>query len=203
MMHAVCGWPRLRLILRTWTCWPSGITYTILAPWQAAEEIDGTEPYILPLHDGRSMTVFFYNAPLSGGISFNDSTTCDANNFASSDLQQHLVTKKRDEGKEQLILVATDGELYGHHKIWRDKFLSYLLTHGAPKHGFEVCSLERYMQMYPAKREVQLRVPQRVELCTWRCPLEHRLYLHRRGQPLEISAAQGHNKAERAWCTDL
>jgi Domain of unknown function (DUF3536)/Glycosyl hydrolase family 57 len=142
----------------------SGITYTILAPWQAAGEIDATEPYILPLRDGRSITVFFYNAPLSGGISFNDSTTSDANTFASSDLQYHLVKEKRDGGQEQLILVATDGELYGHHKVWRDKFLAYLLTQGAPRHGFEVCSLERYIQMYPARREVQLHVPS-----AWSC----------------------------------
>ncbi len=141
-----------------------GITYTILAPWQAVGEIDATEPYILPLYNGRSITVFFYNAPLSGGISFNDSTTSDANNFASSDLQYHLVRKKRDAGKEQLIIVATDGELYGHHKIWRDKFLAYLLTQGAPQNGFEVCSLERYVQMYPAKREVPLHVPS-----AWSC----------------------------------
>jgi alpha-amylase/alpha-mannosidase (GH57 family) len=141
-----------------------GITYTILAPWQATEEIDTTEPYILPLHAGRSMTVFFYNAPLSSGISFNDGTTSDANNFASSDLQQHLVGEKRDAGQEQLVLVASDGELYGHHKIWRDKFLAYLVTRGAPQHGFEVCSLERYIQMYPARREVQLHVPS-----AWSC----------------------------------
>src|SRR5262249_13601280 len=76
----------------------SGITYTILAPWQAAGEIDATEPYILPLREGRSITVFFYNAPLSGSVSFNDFTTSDANAFASSDLQYHLVREKRDGG---------------------------------------------------------------------------------------------------------
>src|SRR5262249_18043021 len=69
-----------------------------------------------------------------------------------------------DEGKEQLIIVATDGELYGHHKIWRDKFLSYLLTRGAPDHDFEICSLEHYIQMYPATQEVQLRTPS-----AWSC----------------------------------
>jgi Domain of unknown function (DUF3536)/Glycosyl hydrolase family 57 len=142
----------------------NGITYTILAPWQAAEGIDATEPYILPLRDGRSITIFFYNGSLSGGVSFDDSVTNDAGNFASVFLPRHLVQEKRDEGKEQLIIVATDGELYGHHKIWRDKFLSYLLTHGAPEHDFEVCSLERYMQMYPAMREVQLRTPS-----AWSC----------------------------------
>src|SRR5437667_2805355 len=59
-----------------------GVTYTVLAPWQAVGEFDATEPYILPFHDVRTITVFFYNAPLSGGISFNDCTTSDANSFA-------------------------------------------------------------------------------------------------------------------------
>jgi alpha-amylase/alpha-mannosidase (GH57 family) len=142
----------------------NGVTYTILAPWQAAEAIDSTEPYILPLQDGRSITVFFYNGPLSGEVSFNESVTNDANKFAAFFLPQHLVKEKHNKGQEQLIIIATDGELYGHHKIWRDKFLSYLLKHGAPDHDFEVCSLERYMQMYPATREVQLQTPS-----AWSC----------------------------------
>jgi alpha-amylase/alpha-mannosidase (GH57 family) len=141
-----------------------GITYTVLAPWQAARPIDPTEPYIVPLHDGRSITVFFYNAPLSGGVSFDWNTTSDASNFAASYLPAHLVQDKRLAGEAQLILIATDGELYGHHKPWRDKFMSYLIQHGAPSYDFEVCTLERYMTMYPATKTVQLRVPS-----AWSC----------------------------------
>ena len=47
-----------------------GITYTVLAPWQAATNIDPSEPYLVSLPGGRSITVFFFNAPLSGGVSF-------------------------------------------------------------------------------------------------------------------------------------
>jgi hypothetical protein len=137
-----------------------GITYTILAPWQADQEIDTTESYVLPLHDGRTMTLFFYNGPLSGGVSFDDHTTHDAHHFAEFHLPQH---KSNGEHK-QIIIVATDGELYGHHKIWRDKFLSYLLTQGAPANNFEVCSLERYMQVIQAKKEVELHAPS-----AWSC----------------------------------
>ncbi len=141
-----------------------GITYTVLAPWQATSTIDPTEPYIVSLPGGRSLTVFFYNGPLSGGISFDGNTTSDANQFAAFHLPGHLVESKRTAGEPQLILVATDGELYGHHKPWRDKFLAYLIRHGASNSGFEICTLERYMNISPAKKEVQLRVPS-----AWSC----------------------------------
>jgi len=89
-----------------------GITYTVLAPWQAATAIDATEPYSVPLYNGRRMTVFFYNAPLSGGVSFDWNVTNDANIFAASYLPGHLVPRKSVDGEPQLLLVATDGELY-------------------------------------------------------------------------------------------
>lgn len=141
-----------------------GITYTILAPWQAAESIDPTEPYIVPLRNGRNITVFFYNAPLSGGVSFDWNTTNDADAFAAHYLPEQLAQSKVESGEAQLILVATDGELYGHHKPWRDKFLARLIQHGAPASGFEVCTLERYMRLHPATKEVRLREPS-----AWSC----------------------------------
>src|SRR6266567_455747 len=62
----------------------SGITYTVLAPWQAATPIDPSEPYLVRLFNGRTITVFFYNAPLSGRVSFDWDTTSDAELFAAS-----------------------------------------------------------------------------------------------------------------------
>jgi alpha-amylase/alpha-mannosidase (GH57 family) len=141
-----------------------GITYTVLAPWQAAEPVDTSEPYIVPLRDGRSITVFFFNAPLSGGVSFDWDMTSNADLFAADFLPRHLVQSKRDAGEAQLILIATDGELYGHHKHWRDKFLTHLITTGAPVYGFEICTLEQYMRQYPATKEVSLRLPS-----AWSC----------------------------------
>jgi alpha-amylase/alpha-mannosidase (GH57 family) len=126
--------------------------------------VDPSEPYIVPLRNGRSITVFFYNSPLSGGVSFDWNITNDANVFASTNLKRQIVKSKQEAGKPQLILIATDGELYGHHKPWRDKFLSYLVNHGAPDHGFEICSLEAYMRMHPATKEVQIREPS-----SWSC----------------------------------
>src|SRR2546421_3704680 len=141
-----------------------GITYTVLAPWQAATPVDTTQPYLVSLPGGRSITVFFYNGPLSGGVSFDWNTTSNADLFAASYLPGHLVKSKSEAGEAQLVLIATDGELYGHHKAWRDKFLRHLVQSGAPGYGFEVCTLERYLQMYPATQEVELRVPS-----AWSC----------------------------------
>ena len=141
-----------------------GVTYTVLAPWQAATNIDPSEPYLVSLPGGRSITVFFFNAPLSGGVSFDTSMTDNADLFAESYLPEHIVQAKRDAGESQLILIATDGELYGHHKYWRDKFLTHLIQIGAPGFGFEVCSLEYYMRMYPPTKEVNLRTPS-----SWSC----------------------------------
>ncbi len=141
-----------------------GVTYTVLAPWQAASYTDPNEPYIVPLRDGRSITVFFYNAPLSGGVSFDWTTTSNAEIFAASYLPEHLMQSKRAAGEPQLLLIATDGELYGHHKPWRDMFLAHLIHHGAPDYGFEVCTLERFMQIHPATKTVELRTPS-----AWSC----------------------------------
>ncbi len=141
-----------------------GITYTVLAPWQAATPIDPSEPYRVRLFNGRSITVFFYNAPLSGGVSFDWNTTSNADLFAGHYLPDQLEPRKREAGQPQLIIIATDGELYGHHRPWRDQFLSHLIKFGAPASGFEICTLERYMKMYPATREVELRLPS-----AWSC----------------------------------
>lgn len=142
----------------------NGVTYTILAPWQASGPIDPTEPYCVPLRDGRSMTVFFYNAPLSGGVSFDWNLTNDADKFAEFYLPEQLSASKRASSDPQLLIIATDGELYGHHKPWRDKFLARLVSYGAPTNGFEVCTLERYMQMHPATRMVEIQQPS-----AWSC----------------------------------
>src|SRR6185437_12872648 len=88
----------------------ANIKYTVLAPWQAAEEVDVTEPYLVRLPSGRALTVFFYNAPLSGGVSFESDVTRNADLFATSYLPHHLNHAKEERGAAQLITVATDGE---------------------------------------------------------------------------------------------
>ena len=140
-----------------------GITYTVLAPWQAATPVDVSEPYRVRLFGGRSMTVFFYNT-LSGSVSYDDGHTIDANAFAGAFRDAYVNHAKGEARIPQIHLIASDGELYGHHKPYRDQFLRHLLQHSAAAFGLEVCTLERYLRQYPATREVELCMPS-----SWSC----------------------------------
>ncbi len=141
-----------------------GVRYTVLAPWQAAQATDPTEPYLVRLPSGRTMTVFFYNGPLSGGVSFDWDMTSNADAFAASCLPNHVNPEKVRRGEDQLIVIATDGELYGHHKPWRDQFLAHLVNEGARAFGFEAVSLGRYLREHPPVAEVSLHTPS-----AWSC----------------------------------
>jgi hypothetical protein len=128
-----------------------GIRYTILAPWQAAQPIDPSAPYWVDLEDGRALAAFFYQGPLSGAVSFNPAVTSDADQFGAVSLAEAASAEKRASGESQLLLIATDGELYGHHLPWRDRFLARLLTTSAPANGWTVTSLGAYLQRHPPR----------------------------------------------------
>ena len=142
----------------------AGLSFTVLAPWQAASLIDTTEPYLVRLPKDKSITVFFFDEALSAAVSFDDAATSNADLFAGQMLRKEINEAKYLNGDSQLILIATDGEVYGHHKKFRDKFLSYLLRSSAPNQGFEVVSLARYLHLNPPTREVLIE-----EDTSWSC----------------------------------
>lgn len=141
-----------------------GVRFTILAPWQAREAVDPSEPYWVRLADGRRIAAFFYNGELSGRVSFDASFTTNADIFGLQDLPRHVNRERFTRGEPQLILIATDGELYGHHQVYRDKFLAHLLDVSAVSRGFEVTTLGRYLAIRPPRREVRL-----AEATSWSC----------------------------------
>jgi alpha-amylase/alpha-mannosidase (GH57 family) len=103
----------------------NGIEFTILAPWQADDkEVDPRKAYQVILSDHRSIKVFFYHSGLSSRISFDAHATSNADQFI-----RHFVKPEFSGSNDnQWLTIASDGELYGHHQAFRDKFLSYLLN---------------------------------------------------------------------------
>ncbi len=103
-----------------------GIEFTILAPWQAADDtVDITQPYWVDLPGGNRIVVFFYQPELSARISFDPSSTTNATTFFREILMpQFHGHGSRD--RERIVMMASDGELYGHHQQFRDQFLSHL-----------------------------------------------------------------------------
>lgn len=142
-----------------------GIQFTILAPWQAKTEgIDTTEPYWVSLPGGKQITVFFFQRELSARISFDPNATADADKFVLDELAGLYNSEKEKRAEPQLVLLASDGELYGHHKPNRERFLSRLVNGASSSAGIQPVYPGRWLQMYPALKEVRLR-----DFTSWSC----------------------------------
>lgn len=140
-----------------------GIRYTILAPWQAKDPmIDTTQPYRVALASGKEFFIFFYNAFLSGEISFNPSASENADTFVQDWLIPQMDSLKAP--NEKLIMVASDGELYGHHQPNRDRFLSYLLDGAVEKTDIEKQYPALWLREHPVQQTAEV-----LENTSWSC----------------------------------
>ncbi len=142
-----------------------GIQYTILAPWQAdSNEVDVTQPHWVSLPGGKSIMVFFFQGELSGRISFDPKTTNDVFQFVTNDLINFYREEKVKRGDPQLVLIASDGELYGHHQPHRERFLASLLNGATDKAGLSISFPELWLQTNEVRSKVQIK-----EGTSWSC----------------------------------
>jgi alpha-amylase/alpha-mannosidase (GH57 family) len=142
-----------------------GIEYTILAPWQAeTDDLDVTKPYRVALSAGKSITVFFYHQGLSSGISFNPWLTINADEFVRTTLLPTFSNEKSQRGEPQLILIASDGELYGHHQQFRDRFLAHLVNGASTSAGLEKSYPALWLKRFPVHDWISIR-----EDTSWSC----------------------------------
>jgi Domain of unknown function (DUF3536)/Glycosyl hydrolase family 57 len=153
-----------------------GVGFTILAPWQATESVDSRWPYRVDLGDGASIVVVFYDAPLSAAVSFEPEATSDADRFARERVAVRLsggpaTVAGGVEGHQAapLALIATDGELYGHHQQFRDLFLQRLVNPddaAADRRGFDVVRLADVLAEVADRRLPAVRIAERT---SWSC----------------------------------
>ena len=142
-----------------------GIQFTILAPWQGLmEDLDTSEPYRVDLRSGRSIVVFFYNSALSTLVSFVAQATTNADSFVTHHLLGQFDKDKILRGEPQLVLLASDGELYGHHKPFRDRFLAHLLNGGRSQVGIEATYPAWYLKENPPRCSIEIQ-----EATSWSC----------------------------------
>jgi hypothetical protein len=81
-----------------------------------------------------------------------------------NDLSRHYRADKEGRGEPQLLLVATDGELYGHHQTFRDKFLAYLLSGASENVGISPTYPARWLELHPPRRTIGIR-----DNTSWSC----------------------------------
>lgn len=138
-----------------------GIKFTILAPWQAKKKgIDTTHPYRVNLSNGKSIAVFFYQMDISTRISFDPAATSNADRF----LVEYLLPEYTNNKNEELITAASDGELYGHHQKFRDKFLQRLISGPVLDGKVQYTYPGRYLQEHPARLTCKIE-----ENTSWSC----------------------------------
>jgi hypothetical protein len=136
-----------------------GIKFTILAPWQVIPEEASRGPFLIDLSNGREpFIVFTYDQELSTQVSFNPSATVNGDLFLDNLLHT------RPDNPNELVLIASDGELYGHHQPFRDYFLSYLMDGAGARRNIEWTYPAKWLQEHEVTTKARL-----VENSSWSC----------------------------------
>jgi alpha-amylase/alpha-mannosidase (GH57 family) len=142
-----------------------GITYTILAPWQSrTHPIESGKPYLVDLPGKRCMSVFFYDQDVSTRISFDPGATVNADAFVVNILLPKFPAGHHRDAQPHTLMVASDGELYGHHQDFRDKFLARLVNSASRDHHLELTFPGLWIKKYPPTQKVEI-----VENTSWSC----------------------------------
>jgi len=159
----------------------AGVKFTILAPeqveavrspdgiWQAvsSESLDTGRGYrfVHPDGSGRSIDLAIFDGPLSRDLAFGNATR-DAGSFLEA--MARSAERSKVEGK-RLVLAASDGELYGHHKKFADLTLAYAINVAAQEQGMEITNLDAYLAESPPTWELRLRPGPNSEGTAWSC----------------------------------
>lgn len=151
-----------------------GIRFTVLAPHQAGRvrrigvgrwkdvsgsRIDPSRAYLCRLPSGRSITLFFYDGPISQAVAF-EKLLSSGEQFASR-LVSGFASHRRH---PQLVHIATDGETYGHHHHFGEMALGHALDHIEGNGLARLTNYGEYLGLHPAVHEVQI-----VENSSWSC----------------------------------
>ena len=166
----------------------NGILFTVLAPHQCARvkelpktplvdvldddipptphwietpdaSVNPNHPYLVRLKEGRTITVFFYNGPISRAIAF-EGVLNNGETFAWR-LARGLDSSNPE---PQMVHVATDGESYGHHHRHGEMALSYALRFIEDRKLARLINYGQFLALFPPTWEAQI-----VEDTSWSC----------------------------------
>jgi hypothetical protein len=159
----------------------AGLQFTILAPEQIAAVRPPSQPwqevskdtldtgrlyrFMHPDGSNRSLACAIFDGPLSRDLAFGQATR-DANNFLSA--IEASADRSHIDGR-RLVLAASDGELYGHHKKFADLALAYATRTAALFRDIEVTNLEALLAESPPTWELRLRPGPKEEGTAWSC----------------------------------
>jgi alpha-amylase/alpha-mannosidase (GH57 family) len=150
------------------------IKFTILAPRQAkrirkrgsrswqdvsGDRVDPSRAYLVQLPSKRTISVFFYDGPISQGVAF-ERLLDNGQRFAD-----RLVSGFSDARQwPQLVHIATDGESYGHHHRFGEMALSYALHHIETNKLAQLTNYGEFLERHPADHFAEI-----VNNSSWSC----------------------------------
>ncbi|MEN3014464.1 MAG: DUF3536 domain-containing protein [bacterium] len=147
----------------------NGIKFTILAPHQikryrkigTSEWIENhgslpNKPFRINLPSGKSIVIFVYNSSLSHAVSFQDLLS------SGEKMAKSIISEYREDN--DLIVIATDGETYGHHKKFGELGLAYCIHYLLSNPSIQICNFEYYLQNVGITYEAEIN-----ENTSWSC----------------------------------
>jgi len=179
-----------------------GIKFTILSPYQAKKvkplnekkwtdvsggKIDPKVPYLCRLSSGRTISIFFYDGPVSQDVAFGGLLD-SGENFAN----RLLGTFSKEQKNAQLVHIATDGETYGHHHSFGEMALSYGYNHISSQKTAQITVYGEFLEKFPPEHEVQI-----IENSSWSC--FHGVERWRNDCGCKIDANSGWNQSWRVF----
>ena len=161
--EAAVDLPTLRLLA------DHGVEHTILAPWQAPASTSrragrtGSRSAA-----GASIVVALYDArPVGRGLVRAGARRPTPTASLASGIAPRFAAPTADD-ERPLVVIATDGELYGHHQSFRELFLQRLVQPrpDGHEHGFDVVPLAEALRERPGR---PFRTVRLVERTSWSC----------------------------------
>jgi len=148
-----------------------GIEFTILAPhqigrikktgkkdWKRVEMKEKTSgKYLVKLKNGKSIKIISYDDVISRKISFEGL-------LHSGDAFLKEIDKRYKETGKDILIIATDGETYGHHHKFGEMTLAYVLHKIEVRKDIKIINMEQYLTMNEQEYEAEIE-----ENTSWSC----------------------------------
>jgi alpha-amylase/alpha-mannosidase (GH57 family) len=151
------------------------IRFTILATRQARREskiggrawkdvsgdrLDPSMAYLCRLPSGRTINLFFYDAPISRAIAF-ENLLANGEQFVDRLMSGFA---EDDRPWPELVHVATDGETFGHHHKMGEMTLAFALDQIEARDLAKITNYGEYLERHPPIHRVEI-----VDDTSWSC----------------------------------
>lgn len=153
----------------------NNIKFTILAPHQALRikkmddkdwmdvqegKIDPRRAYLCKLPSGKSISIFFFDQFKSSLTSFGDLLS-NGESFANKLMESF---KDEPDKKAEISIIASDGEVYGHHHPHGDMSLAYCIYNLESKNLAKITNYAEFLEKFPPEFLVEIK-----ENTSWSC----------------------------------